>query len=65
MSLLTEMLDAETILENVNNEMEKEFQESGKNWPRDWMVKHVQDRATLLKARQILIDRCKTLSKIP
>lgn len=51
------LLDADEILGKVLSEMEAEFQKDGLNWPRNWMQKHVNDRAALIQCRRILIDR--------
>jgi hypothetical protein len=51
------LLDAELTLSILVNAMALEYSKYGKDWKRDWMQKHVNDRATLIRARSILIDR--------
>ena len=52
-----DLLAAELALAKVTEQMAEDFQEHGDGWPRDWMQKHSDDRATLIKARNILLDR--------
>lgn len=52
-----DLLAAEVTLANVVKAMAVEYEKSQGKWPRNWMQKHVNERATLINARKILIDR--------
>jgi hypothetical protein len=53
----SDLLAAETTLKSLHDQMAAECQAGMDKWPRDWMQKHVNERACIIKARQILIDR--------
>lgn len=61
-----ELLVAEFILGELNKDLAAEFEQRiGVEWPRNWMQKHVNDRATIIRARQILIERAEALQFSP
>lgn len=43
--------------------MAAECNASMDKWPRDWMQKHVNERAAIIKVRNILIDRAEAANK--
>lgn len=53
----TGLFIAEGILSDLCHTMDEEYKNSGASWSRDWMQKHVNERATLINARKILLDR--------
>jgi len=59
---MSDLLAAETALAKITKQMGDDFQAHGDTWPRDWMHKHSQDRAVLIKARNILLDRAEQSS---
>lgn len=52
-----DLLTAEAALAVVTTQMAADYKLHGKTWPRKWMQKHVIDRQTLIKVRNILLDR--------
>jgi len=52
-----DLLAAERILFNLSRQMADEYQKGGSKWPLDWMQKHIDDRAAIIKVREFLIDR--------
>ncbi len=54
---------AESTLKLLTDQMAEECKENMSKWPRDWMQKHVNDRAAIIKARTILIDRAESATK--
>jgi len=53
----TEMFEAQETIGAVLAQMAAEYQSSGGHWPPDVMQKHTDERATLIRARNILLDR--------
>lgn len=60
-----DLLAAETTLHKLHDQMAAECKAGMDKWPRDWMQKHVNERACLIKARQILIDRAEAEQRKP
>jgi hypothetical protein len=54
---ISDLLEAESILTTLSEQMAAEYQQAGKEWKRDWMQKHVNDRAAIMAARRVLLDR--------
>lgn len=52
-----DLLAAESTLEKLSSQMADEFQKHGESWPRDWMLKHIENRKVLIKARNIILDK--------
>jgi hypothetical protein len=59
------LLDAEATLAQLIKQMQQEYAASEGKWPRDWMQKHVNDQAAIIKVRNILLDRVEELKKLP
>ena len=53
----SDLLAAESALAVVTKQMADDFQAHGRCWPRGWMQKHIEDRNSLIKARNILLDK--------
>jgi hypothetical protein len=53
----SDLLAAETTLKALTDQMAAECQAGMSNWPRDWMQNHVNERAAIIKVRNILINR--------
>ena len=51
------LLSAEATLAALAEKMADEYQQDGKNWPRDWMQSHANQRAALIKVCALLVDR--------
>jgi hypothetical protein len=60
---IKDIITAESVLADLTAEMAVEFENGGKDWPRDWMQKHANDRMALLKARNVLIERGEKLNR--
>ena len=63
--LFSDLLAAADTLAALSRQMAEEYQNGGSSWPRDWMQKHVNDRAALLKAREVLTSRIEAESQKP
>ena len=53
----SDLLAAETTLKALTDLMHAEYVASDNKWPRDWMQNHVNERAAIIKVRNILISR--------
>ncbi len=51
------LLVGDSVLEDVALEMAAEFQRDGVTWDHERMQKHTNDRATILRARSVLVSR--------
>lgn len=60
-----DLLSAETTLRQLTEKMAAECQAGMETWPRDWMQKHVNERAAINKARLILLDRAEAETRKP
>jgi len=54
---ISDLLAAETTLKALHDQMAAECQAGMDKWPRDWMQNHVNERAAIIKVRNILISR--------
>lgn len=51
------LLSAESTLSALSDKMAEEFRKDGKNWPRDWMQSHANQRSALIQVCALLVDR--------
>lgn len=60
-----ELLAAKTTLTKLTEVMAEDCQKNMNGWPRDWMQKHINDRAAIIKVSQILIDLAEVTTRKP